>query len=399
MSIIINGAGVTGAILALMLSKFTKGDLKISLIDRNLPEYSLSDSLLKISSFLPPRIIALSRGAYSELIQIDTNTFLSSCSGVIKKIEISEYGSISKVCIDAKDYQLSELGYIFELNFLRKKLFDLLYKEPSITVYCPATIIKVKRKEANNIVILNNECQISARLMIAADGACSALATSCGMQWFHRNYQQIAVVARITTEIPHYGQAFEKFMTFGSLALLPISGQYSFLIWCISNRKKEEIITWNTKKFSQELQIIFGWKLGKILKVERRYFYDLWLIKSKNHVLHRLALVGNAAQTLHPIAGQGFNLGLRDIMVLSKIIVRAFYNNIDIGNYSVLQTYQKNRYEDQRNIINITDGLVRLFNNNYLPLVITRNLGLFFLNYSMWLKRFLIHAALYWKTD
>lgn len=399
MSIIINGAGITGTILALVLSRLTKGDLKISLIKQGAPKYYDSNLTLKMSSLFPPHIVALSQGGYSELMQIDVNALLSSCSGVIKRIEISTWDTLNKVFINAEDYQLSELGYVIELNILKKKLFNLLDTESAVTIHYPATIKKIRRMETNNIVVLDNGCQISAKLMIAADGACSDLATNCGMQWLRKNYQQIAVVAKIITEIPHYGQAFEKFTAFGSLALLPISNQFSFLIWCVSNKKKKEIINWSTNKFSQELQNIFGWTLGKILNVEHRYFYDLWLIQAKSHILHRLAVVGNAAQNLHPIAGQGFNLGLRDIIVLAKIIVNAFYNNRDIGAYSVLHAYQIHRCVDQCAIVNITDGLVRLFNNKDLPLVIARNLGLFFLNYSICLRRLLVNTALYWHTD
>lgn len=401
MSIIINGAGATGMILALILSKLTKGDLKISLVEKNLPKfYSLKQSRFSKTSLFPPRIIALSKGSYCTLIQtINVNTFSLFCNGVIKKIEISEWNNLNKVLINAKDYQLSELGYIVELNTLKNTLFDLLYTEPSVTMYCPATIRKIKRSKASNTVILDNGHQISAELMVAADGAYSSLATSCGMQWFQQDYRQVAVVTRIFTEIPHYDMAFEKFTKFGSLALLPVSGKFSFLIWCISDEKKEEIVHWNSNQFSQALQSIFGWTLGKILDVERRYFYDLYLIQAKSHILHRLALVGNAAQNLHPIAGQGFNLSLRDVVTLTKVIVHAFYNNIDIGDYSVLHTYQTNRYVDQRVIINITNGLVYLFNSHDLPLVIARRLGLFCLNYSACLKRLLVNTASYWNID
>lgn len=399
-SVVINGAGVVGITLALALSKLTNGDLKIFLIEKNLPKFF---SVIKSSSCtipLSPRIIALSRGGYYELMQmIDVNALLSCCSAVIKKIEISAWNNFREVLINAEDYQLSELGYIVELNTLRKKLFNLLYLEPAITIYCPATIINIQHKSNSSIIVLDNGHRISAKLMIAADGAHSALATHCGMQWLQRNYRQVAVVTQICTEVPHDGTAFEKFTKFGSLALLPISGQFSFLIWCISHEKKEEVINWNSNEFSQELQGIFGWALGKILDVECRCFYDLWLIQAKSHILHRLAVVGNAAQNLHPIAGQGFNLSLRDVVILSKIITRAFYNNEDIGDYSILNMYQTNRYMDQRIIVNITDRLVRLFNNNCLPLVIARNAGLFCLSYSTCLRSLLIHTALYWNTD
>ncbi|WHL24856.1 MAG: FAD-dependent monooxygenase [Candidatus Blochmannia vicinus] len=235
--------------------------------------------------------------------------------------------------------------------------------------------------------------------MVAADGAYSTLATNCGMKWFRYNYQQIAVVSRITTEIPHFGRAFEKFTEHGPLAVLPMSNNFSFLIWCISNKQQQEVSKWDKKKFSQELQNIFGWKLGKILNIETRYFYDLWLTRAQSHISHRLALVGNAAQNLHPIAGQGFNLGLRDIVVLSKIITQALYQNIDIGDYSVLNKYQKHRYLDQYRTIKITDGLVRLFSNHYLPLIVARNVGLFFFSYSTFLQRLLVNTILNWKTD
>lgn len=399
MSIIINGAGIIGTILALVLAKLTNGNLKIFLIEKNFPEYYYLNNFFKISSF-SPRIIALSRGSYFELTKIDASACISSCCGIIKNIEISgEWGNLNKIFINAEDYQLSELGYVIELNVLRKKLFDLLHAEPAVKIYCPATIKTIKRNSKNNHIILDDGNQLSAKLMIAADGAYSTLAASCGMKWFRYNYRQTAVVTKIVTEIPHNGCAFEKFTKFGSLALLPISNKFSFLIWCVANARKKEIVNWNANKFSWEVQNIFGWTLGKILNIERRYFYDLWLIHAKKHILHRLAVVGNAAQNLHPIAGQGFNLGLRDIMVLSKVIVHAFYNNIDIGDYSVLHAYQKNRYIDQHAIINITDGLVRLFNNNYLPLVFARNIGLLYLNYSTFLQRILINTALYWEID
>lgn len=396
MSIIIHGGGMTGTILAFMLFKLTKGDLEISLIEQHSPY--LYDTQLS-SNICPPHVIALSRGAYYELMRTNIASILSSCATVIKQVEISEYNRLHEVSINAQNHQLSELGYVIESNIFRKKLFDFLRNKSSVTIYCPATLRKIEREKKKNIVTLDNGHQIVSKLIVAADGAYSTLATNCGIKWFRYNYQQIAVVSKITTEVPHFGRAFEKFTEHGPLAMLPMSNNFSFLIWCISNKQQQEVSTWNKKKFSQELQNIFGWKLGKILNIETRYFYDLWLTRAQSHISHRLALVGNAAQNLHPIAGQGFNLGLRDIVVLSKIITQALYQNIDIGDYSVLNTYQKHRYLDQYRTIKITDGLVRLFSNHYLPLIIARNVGLFFISYSSFLQHLLVNTILNWKTD
>lgn len=390
MSIIISGGGIIGSILALMLAKLTKGNLEISLIEQYSPFAS------DVSAYIQrPQVVALSRRAYLKLDQMNIGSILSTFSTVIKQLEISEYDGFNTIFIQAQDYQLSELGYVIELNSIRKQLFNLLYKQSMVSIYCPATIQCIERDQYHNIVTLNNGKQITARLVVAADGSESILSTNCGIQWFRCNYRQIAITTEITTEIPNFGKAFERFTKFGSLALLPMTDNLSFLIWCISNTREREIIEWDKNQFSQELQNIFGWKLGKILHIKKRYFYNLWLRYAKQHISHRLALVGNAAQSLHPIAGQGLNLGIRDVMTLVKIIFQALSNNIDIGGYSVLDLYQRRRKLDQYRTIAITDGLVRLFSNHFFPLFIARNLGLLCISHSSILKRLLVNSILF----
>ncbi|URJ25324.1 2-octaprenyl-6-methoxyphenyl hydroxylase [Candidatus Blochmannia ocreatus (nom. nud.)] len=396
MSIVIHGGGMTGAILAFMLHKLTQGNLTISLIDQCSPyTYDMQSS----TKTTPPDVVALSRGAYYELIKIDMYPMLNSCTTAIKKIEINAHNQNNTVFINATDYNLSELGYVIELNTFRKNLFDFLYKKSNVNIFCPATLKTIKREKKNNLIILNNDHQIISKLVIAADGSQSKLATNCGIQWFKKNYHQIAIMAKISTEIPHHGCAFEKFTEYGPLAILPTSNNFSYLIWCISYKEKKNISKWNTHKLSQEFQKIFGQKLGKILNIGTQHFHNLWLIYAKNHISHRLALVGNAAQKLHPIAGQGLNLGLRDIVILSKIIKNALNNNIDIGDYSVLSTYQKYRLSDQRSTILFTDGLIRLFSNHCLPVIIARNMGLFLISCNSYLRNLLVYKMLNWKTN
>lgn len=394
MSIIINGGGIIGLLLAQILSKLTRGDLEIFLIEKYSP-YSCNVSLFKKI----PNVIALSRESYFELTKINIDAILSAYSTSINRIEVSECFKFNTIFIQSSDYQLSELGYVVDINSMKKELFNMLSKQSMIHIYCPATIQKMYRKKSCNVVVLSNGIQINSKLIIAADGSGSELAANCGIEWFKWNYQQIAVVTEIVTEIPHFGTAFEQFTSCGPLALLPMSDNLSYVIWCISAQKRKEVLKWDTTQFAQELQKVFGWKLGQILNVKTRHFYDLWLIYAKRHIAHRIALVGNAAQTLHPVAGQGFNLGIRDAIVLANIVYQALYNNVDFGDYSTLELYQKRRQSDQRRTITITDSLIRIFSNNYLPLILARNFGLLCFSYSSFLKHFLINTIFSCKID
>lgn len=395
MSVVINGGGMLGSILALMLARLTKGNLEITLIEQYSP-YSCNISL----NMKKPQVIALSPGAYSELIQLNISSILSIFSTAIKQLEISTYNGFNTIFIRAQDYQLSELGYVVELHAIRKQLFNLLHEQSIVTMHYPATVQYIKRERFYNTIMLNNGKKIIAKLMVVADGECnSVLLNNCGIQWFQRNYKQIAVTTTVTTEIPHFGKAFELFTEFGSLALLPMTNNLSFLVWCVSNIKQKEILRWDKNKFSRELQNIFGWKLGKIINVKKRYFYDLCLKYAKYRISHRLVLIGNAAQILHPIAGQGFNLGMRDVITLVKTIFQVFSDNGDIGEYSVLNLYQKSRKLDQYSIIAVTDGLVRLFSSDCVPLTMVRNLGLLCIDNSSFLKRLLVNSILFWKTN
>lgn len=395
MSVVINGAGIVGLFLARILAKLTKGNVEIYIIER----YSQNSYSIPLFRKIP-NVIALSRGAYFELEKINVRSILPIYSTAINQIEISEYTRSNTVCLKSQDYQISALGYVIEINPIKKELFNILSKQSVVHIYQPAVIQQIYRKKSHNLIVLDNGERICSQLMIAADGSCSGLATFCGIRYFKWNYQQTAIITEMTTENPHCGTAFEKFTVWGPLAVLPMyDSNVSCVIWCIATQKRKEASEWSQYQFIQKLQKIFGWKLGKILDIKTRYFHDLWLIYAKQHITHRLALVGNAAQTLHPVAGQGFNLGIRDAIVLAQIIYQSLHDNIDLGNCSILELYQKSRQVDQCKTIMETDGLIRIFSNHYLPLVIARNLGLFFFNHSSFLKQLLVNRVLSWNID
>ncbi|MBF6636006.1 2-octaprenyl-6-methoxyphenyl hydroxylase [Rouxiella silvae] len=369
MSMIIVGGGMAGATLALAVSSLTQGRVPIHLIEATSPD-----------DFTHPgfdaRAIALAQGTCQQLAGIGVWSALSQCATPITDIHVSDRGHAGFVNLNAKHYGVEALGQVVELHDAGQRLFALLTKAAGVHLHCPARVVSVSRQADSASVTLDNGETLQASLLVAADGSNSTLAQACGISWQRDSYQQIATIANITTGLPHAGRAFERFTEHGPLALLPMSKGRSSLVWCHPLERRDEVNGWSHEQFLHELQKAFGWRLGKMQQTGARHSYPLQLLAASGHISHRLALVGNAAQTLHPIAGQGFNLGLRDVMTLSETVAHAWRQNQDIGSYQILSRYQQRRQPDQRATVGITDGLVRLFANRYTPLVVGRNLGL-----------------------
>ncbi|KAA1177082.1 2-octaprenyl-6-methoxyphenyl hydroxylase [Photorhabdus heterorhabditis] len=368
MNVIIVGGGMTGATLALAISSLSKGQIHVSLIEAAEPEQ-------KHPGF-DARAIALAYGTCQRLQQIGVWSALEDYVIPITHVHVSDRGHAGFVSLSAKDYNIPALGNVIELYDAGLCLFGLLKNAPGVTLYCPSKVLAVERTTSSVVVTLDNGEQLQSELLVAADGSHSAIGHACHIQRQQHRYEQVAVITNVLTSEHPQGRAFERFTEYGPLALLPMSGGRSSLVWCHRLEQQKEIVGWNNEQFLRQLQCAFGWRLGKILEAGQRHSYPLTLSISNQQVSHRLALVGNAAQTLHPIAGQGFNLGMRDVMTLAQIVSQAFAAGQDIGTYSVLVNYQQQRVSDRENTIGMTDGLIRIFANHYFPLIVGRNLGL-----------------------
>ena len=252
----------------------------------------------------------------------------------------------------------------------------MLNSAAGVTLHCPATVVRVERQAAGVTAWLADGRSLSGQLLVAADGSASALATMCGMHWHREPYAQTALIANVATSEAHRGRAFERFTADGPLALLPMSEGRSALVWCLPPEPAEQAAQWDEATFLARLQQAFGWRLGRFTRCGRRDAYPLALRQAQAHVSHRLVLVGNAAQTLHPIAGQGFNLGLRDVMTLAETLSSAWLSGQDPGGYATLADYQRRRQPDCQATVALTDSLVRLFANRLPSLVAGRNLAL-----------------------
>ncbi len=389
MSILIAGGGMTGATLALAISHLTQGQLPVTLIERSQPDSRKHPGY-------DGRAIALAAGTCQQLADIDVWRSLADCATPITDIHVSDRGHSGLVSLKADEFHLSALGQVVELFDVGQRLFQRLKSAPGVTVRCPAHVTSVERSAESVQVTLNSGEQLTGALLVAADGTRSALAASCGMTWQRDDYQQLAVIANVTTQLPHQGRAFERFTEFGPLALLPMSGNRMSLVWSHPLEAQASLQQWDDATFLRALQRAFGWRLGRFTHTGQREIYPLALHTAQRQVTHRLALVGNAAQTLHPIAGQGFNLGLRDVMSLAETLAAAHRQQQDPGSYAVLQHFAARRQPDRAATIGVTDGLVRVFANRYAPLVAGRQIGLVVMDHLPWLRNPLAARTLGW---
>lgn len=369
MSVIIAGGGMAGATLALTLSHLTNGALPVHLVEARDPAAASHPGF-------DARAIALAHGTTQQLARTGIWQAIADRATPIHSVHVSDRGHAGFVTLEAKDYRIDALGQVVELHDVGQRLFALLRKAPGVTLHCPARVAAFDRDPQHVSVTLDNGETLSAQLLVAADGARSALGSQSGIVHEAHEYDQVAVIANVTTAIPHGGRAFERFTEHGPLALLPMSGNRCSLVWCHPRAKQQAILDGSDEQFCLELQRAFGWRLGRIVHAGARSVYPLTLTRARRSISHRVALVGNAAQSLHPIAGQGFNLGLRDVISLAECLAAALHDDPDCGRYTVLSAWQQQRQADKAATIGMTDGLVHLFANRWAPLVAGRNIGL-----------------------
>lgn len=369
MSVIIVGGGMAGATLALAISELTQGALPVHLVEATAPDSAEHPGF-------DARAIALAAGTCQQLARIGIWSHIVNYATPITRVHVSDRGHAGFVTLSAEDYRIAALGQVVELHDVGKTLFRLLQKAPGVTLHCPERVSSFTRDEQQVSVVLDSGKVITGSLLVAADGSRSALGAQCGVSWQQTPYHQAAVIANVTTAVAHQGRAFERFTSHGPLAMLPMSQGRCSLVWCHPLEKQEQVLGWSDEKFCHELQKAFGWRLGNIVHAGTRSAYPLSLTTASSAISHRTVLVGNAAQMLHPIAGQGFNLGMRDVMSLAESVTEAWLAQRDVGGYAVLTRYRDRRHADKQATIGVTDGLVHLFANRWAPLVVGRNVGL-----------------------
>ena len=372
---VIIGGGMVGSSFALALAKAIDS-ASILMIDTH------EISKKKLPSF-DDRSTALSFGSSQILSNSGVWEKLKKDANKIEKIQVSDKGHIGTTQLSSSDYDIDALGYVIENRVFGAVINDAIESTSSIDYLAPASVTKLTPKADGMLVELEKENYrqtIDASLVVLADGGRSPLCSQLGINRDSVDYGQRALIANIQFQLPHQNQAFERFTDTGPLAVLPLASHdnenRASLVWTISNTQADEYASFDQSQLVSRLQERFGDRLGEIFKIGKLSSYPLSLVTAKEQIRPGLALLGNAAHTLHPVAGQGFNLALRDANALVASLILAREKGKSFGDMKVLQHYLDGQMKDQQQAILATDTLVRLFSNSSISKSLLRKCGL-----------------------
>ncbi|QYJ78362.1 2-octaprenyl-6-methoxyphenyl hydroxylase [Shewanella acanthi] len=392
--IAIVGGAMAGATLALALSQLSSPNapLKVALIEAMPPSTNHPG--------FDARSIAIAHGSIFQLSRLGIWPKLAHLGTPIRDIHVSDRGHFGMTELNAEQFHLDALGQVVELERVGKALFDEL-KKSSVLLFCPAKLSDLKADIDAHTLVLDTGEHIRAKLVVAADGLQSKVRSSFNLPVTQVSFEQTAIVANLQTDKPHQHWAYERFTQTGPLALLPMAdnqGQPRLsLVWALDDEAANKMLNAPKQAFLATLQQAFGYRAGQFIDVSERHAYPLNLAYMPRPIHHRCVFIGNAAQTLHPIAGQGFNLGLRDVMSLLEVLQEALLAGNDVGAANITHAYLKAREQDRNTTLTNIEFLVRGFSNQYWPLALGRNLGLRLLSWLPPLKTPVAHRAMGWK--
>lgn len=381
---VIVGAGFVGMSMALSL---VRSGLKVAIVERS-----------KIDIQLEPefdgRASAIALGSKYILDKIGAWEFIQPHAEPIMDIRVSDGATPFFLHYDHKEVGENPFGYIVENRYIRHGLLQAAANLQNITLIEKFKIKNIAQNQYNASIIRDNGEAITANLLIAADGKKSQIRELAGIGVTAWDYGQTAIVCTIKHSRPHNGLAQERFLPIGPFAVLPMTNNRSSLVWVEPNDRVEIYLELPEEEFVQEIAERIGGYLGNISTCGRRFSYPLSMLHAKKYSSQRIAIIGDAAHSMHPIAGQGVNLGFRDVSTLGDIISRQFMAGLDIGSESMLAEYEKMRGFDNISMIAITDGLNRLFSNNILPIRAARDIGLWTVGKLPFAKKLFMHHAM-----
>ncbi|EFF83036.1 2-octaprenyl-6-methoxyphenyl hydroxylase [Acinetobacter haemolyticus] len=377
--VIIVGGGMVGLSLALMLAK---SNIEVKLLEAvKYPNYD-DENLAPYHSSFDARNTALSRRSVQIYQKLGLWDALQQHATPILQVHITEQGSFGKARLVAEQEKVESFGQVIENAWLGRVLLTQVRQQPLIELIDGVQVTSLTQ-DADQVQIeamRNGEYihSLKSKLVIAADGRDSFCRQAIGVGVDEHDYDQVAIVTTVQTSKPHQQVGFERFSALGPLALLPLPGEYRrSVVWPVKKGTEAEWLgEENDQHFLDALQETYGDRAGKFEKTGKRFSYPLSQVLAHKQAVGRVVLMGNAAHTIHPVAGQGFNLCLRDADVLVRFLMEQLAKSDDIGQPDNLLAYEQARLKDQQRVIKFCDSVVRGFSNQNPILKLIRNTGL-----------------------
>jgi 2-octaprenyl-6-methoxyphenol hydroxylase len=382
--VIIAGGGMVGMSMAVAIARC---GISVCLIEKTaLPQ--------QLESHFDGRVSALALGSVRLLAAIGAWDDMLPHAEPIKDIRVSDGDTPFFLNYDHKEVGSEPFGYIVENRYIRHALHEAAKKLPNIAIIENASIVAFRSDSTQARLALEDSREFSAALVLAADGKFSTLRDLAGIEAIHRDYNQTAIVCTIAHSKSHHGLAQERFLPAGPFAVLPMTQQRSSLVWVEPKDRVSIYMELPDAECEQEITERVGDYLGKITLAGKRFTYPLSLMHAKDYICTRFALIGDAAHSMHPIAGQGVNLGFRDVAVLEELIRKQHTLGLDIGVDSLLEHYRRWRRFDNVSMLAVTDGLNQLFCSSLLPVKTARGLGMWGVSKMPFLKKFFMSHAM-----
>jgi 2-octaprenyl-6-methoxyphenol hydroxylase len=382
--VIVIGGGLVGGALACALDT---GGFTVALVERGDPETALADAF-------DGRASSIALASQRVLAGLDLWPAMVDEASPIDDIRVSEEASPLFLHYAAEDSDVRPFGYMLENRHIRRALWQGVGERPGIRVVAPARINTIERDGARAEALLADGRRLCAPLIVGADGRSSWVRRQAGIQVTGWNYGQSGIVCTVAHAEPHGATAHERFLPAGPFAILPLKGSRSSIVWTERSEVAPAIMALDDEAFLDEISERLGDFLGDLRVIGPRWSHPLSLQFAETACDQRLVLVGDAAHAMHPIAGQGLNMGLRDVAALAEVLVDARRLGLDIGATDVLERFQRWRRFDNTLMLAMTDGLNRLFSSQIRPLRLARDLGLAAVNQVPPLKRLFVRHAM-----
>lgn len=374
--LILVGAGLVGAALAAALaSREATASLRIALVEAG------DEPGVFAGPVFDPRVVALTRSSQRLLEQVGAwPGILAERACPFRKMQVWDGEGTASIHFDSAELRTTHLGHIVENSLAVRALRGCLAQAPNIDLHMPRRVEALEPAAADKLVRLDNNQLLRAPLVIAADGAQSRLRELAGFGTREWDYGQSAIVTSVRCEKPHAFTAWQRFMRSGPLAFLPLlegdEDHWCSIVWSADTPLAESLMQLDSRDFCARLGAAFEYQLGEVEQTAERFCIPLRQRHARDYVQPGIALVGDAAHNIHPLAGQGVNLGLLDVEALATELARACERGLPLSDFSILRRYQRQRLGGNLAMMAAMEGFKRLFGSHSLSLTWLRNWGM-----------------------